>query len=68
MIIVSQNRDLMLNFDNINYIQCIGNKIICSTMSMLREVGEYNTTKRASDVLDELCHNLHHAIYYLPSD
>lgn len=55
MIIVSQNKRTVYNFDNINYIsiEC-GNEIRVDNVKSNNLLGTYKTEERAKEVLEEI--------------
>ena len=63
MIIVSQNKDIIANFDNIESIDTVADldgtgevpyKIHYETSSKREELGKYQTEERAKEVLQEI--------------
>lgn len=67
MIIVSQDRKSIYNFENIKSIDVAGNSI-CITDNILKdkgaEIGQYKTEKRAKEVLEEIMKNYEISIDY----
>lgn len=68
MIIVSQNKDEIVNFNNVINIQitdCDGDYVISATAlvgidDIYRELGYYKTEKRAQEVLREIVNQYRH--------
>lgn len=59
MIIVSQDKDSIINFDNIEYIEIYPNSygqfyLEASLKSIDKEIGKYKTEERAKEVLKEI--------------
>ena len=56
MIIKTQDRRILINFDSLSSIERIGHKIRCYFQDTLcpQLLGDYPTDKRAQEVLDEL--------------
>lgn len=63
MLIVSQNKDIIVNFDRVESIDIVADldgtgkvpyKIYYETTSKREEIGEYKTKERAKEVLQEI--------------
>ena len=60
MIIVSQDRKKIFNFDNISIIHIMdNNKIWVDTEKTCNNLGTYKTEERAKEVLQEIIQNLY---------
>lgn len=63
MIIVSQNKKSIYNFDNIKSIDIVENEIYITDDILMDEgakIGEYATEERANEVLDEIAEKYEH--------
>lgn len=61
MIIVSQDKKSIYNFDNIKSIDIVENEIYITDDILMDEgarIGEYDTEKRAKEVLEEISERL----------
>lgn len=62
MIIINQNKDIIINFNNIENIGILstlnGSTVYCETNSKKEELGRYKTEKKAKEVLKaiEICY------------
>ena len=65
MRIISQSRDLSINFDNC-IIEVSGTEILWVDGSRYRRLGEYGSSRRASEVFKDI-HNASAAVYSMPT-
>lgn len=75
MIIVSQRRTEIINFDNmtnVSVVKCIKNRfeILADSNNEINPLGYYNTKKRAKEVLEEILEykSMFEFFKYVPDD
>ena len=54
MLILSQDKNRIINFNNVNQIFIVGKEIFADTEKSTNLLGEYKTSARATEVLQEI--------------